>query len=176
MALINRITRLFRADMHAVLDRLEEPDVLLRQSVREMEAALLDERRRCSLLQHEQVRLGRQLQELDASLQQLDAELDLCFESRQETLARERLRRKLETQRLHKALQDRQQELECEQRELETRLPQNESRLKAMQQKLDVLCTDTAADRAAPVMAVNMSVPESELDVAFLREQQRRQS
>ena len=37
MALINRISRLFTADMHAVLDRLEEPDVLLKQALREME-------------------------------------------------------------------------------------------------------------------------------------------
>ena len=29
MALINRMSRLFTADMHAVLDRIEEPDVLL---------------------------------------------------------------------------------------------------------------------------------------------------
>ncbi|OOZ38928.1 hypothetical protein BOW53_13550 [Solemya pervernicosa gill symbiont] len=43
MALINRVTRLFRADMHAVLDRIEEPEVLLRQSIREMEEALADD-------------------------------------------------------------------------------------------------------------------------------------
>ena len=29
MALINRMSRLFTADVHAVLDRIEEPDVLL---------------------------------------------------------------------------------------------------------------------------------------------------
>ena len=40
MALINRMSRLFTADVHAVLDRIEEPDVLLRQAIREMEEAL----------------------------------------------------------------------------------------------------------------------------------------
>ena len=34
MPLINRVSRLFRADLHAVLDRIEEPDVLLRQAAR----------------------------------------------------------------------------------------------------------------------------------------------
>ena len=34
MAIVTRLTRLFRADAHAVLDRLEEPEVLLRQAVR----------------------------------------------------------------------------------------------------------------------------------------------
>lgn len=37
MALINRISRLFSADFNAVLDRIEEPDVLLKQALREME-------------------------------------------------------------------------------------------------------------------------------------------
>ena len=40
MALITRVSRLFQADFHAVLDRIEEPEVLLRQAVREMEEEL----------------------------------------------------------------------------------------------------------------------------------------
>ena len=38
MALITRISRLFTADFHAVLDRIEEPDVLLKHAIREMES------------------------------------------------------------------------------------------------------------------------------------------
>ena len=40
MALITRVSRLFQADLHAVLDRIEEPEVLLKQAVREMEEEL----------------------------------------------------------------------------------------------------------------------------------------
>ena len=40
MALINRVTRLFKADIHAVLDQIEEPEQLLRQAVRDMEEEL----------------------------------------------------------------------------------------------------------------------------------------
>ena len=47
MALITRFSRLFRADLHAVLDRIEEPDVILRQAVREMEEVPLQTRRFC---------------------------------------------------------------------------------------------------------------------------------
>ena len=38
MALINRLSRLFKADFHAVLDQIEEPELLLKQAIREMEA------------------------------------------------------------------------------------------------------------------------------------------
>ena len=58
MALINRVSRLLRADLHAVLDRVEEPEVLLRQAVREMDAALAEDRRRARLMTHEQTQLG----------------------------------------------------------------------------------------------------------------------
>ena len=58
MALISRVSRLLRADLHAVLDHLEEPDVLLRQAVREMEEALAGDTARLQRLrrEHEQDR------------------------------------------------------------------------------------------------------------------------
>ena len=46
MALITRVSRLFQADFHAVLDRIEEPDLLLRQAVREMEEELARDEQR----------------------------------------------------------------------------------------------------------------------------------
>ena len=42
MALINRVARLFKADFHAVLDQIEEPELLLKQAVREMEDELAE--------------------------------------------------------------------------------------------------------------------------------------
>ena len=46
MALVSRLTRLFQSDFHAVLDRIEEPDALLRQAVRDMEDALARDEQR----------------------------------------------------------------------------------------------------------------------------------
>ena len=38
MALITRLSRMMRADFNALLDRLEEPDILLAQALRDMQA------------------------------------------------------------------------------------------------------------------------------------------
>ena len=46
VALINRVTKLFQADINAVLDRIEEPEVVLKQALREMEESLAAEERR----------------------------------------------------------------------------------------------------------------------------------
>ena len=53
MALVTRLSRLFQADVHAVLDRIEEPDLQLRQAVREMQLSLDQDRQRLKLLRHE---------------------------------------------------------------------------------------------------------------------------
>ena len=59
MALVTRLTRLFQADFHAVLDRIEEPDLQLRQAVREMQYALDHDQQRQQLLQHEAEQLNK---------------------------------------------------------------------------------------------------------------------
>ena len=96
MALITRLTRLFKADMHAVLDRLEEPDALLRQAIREMEEEVSQNARRLQAKEHEIQQVSSRIKEVEKSLNGLDAQLDLCFEAENESLARSLLRRKLE--------------------------------------------------------------------------------
>src|SRR4029078_10486151 len=88
MALINRMSRLFTADVHAVLDRIEEPDVLLKHAVREMEEELARGEQRVRALAHEHESLGKRKAKMAASLADLGNQLDVCFESGNEDLAR----------------------------------------------------------------------------------------
>lgn len=175
MALINRITRLFRADMHAVLDRLEEPDTLLRQAVREMEEDIVADEQRLKLLQHEQDQLVERQKDIGQSLLQFDEELELCFSTDQEVLARGLVKRKLEAQRFDKFLYRKGEALKTTLAELEQRLTENRKRLQAMQQKLELLSEEIASSNADKGLQPEISVSEDEVDVAFLREQQQRQ-
>ena len=45
MTLINRMSRLFKADVHGILDQLEDPAIALKQAIREMEIQVLDDER-----------------------------------------------------------------------------------------------------------------------------------
>ena len=54
MALINRISRLFKADFHAVLDQIEEPEALLKQAIRDMEDDVVNTEQRIGLCAHDQ--------------------------------------------------------------------------------------------------------------------------
>ena len=97
MALITRVSRLFQADFHAVLDRIEEPEVLLRQAVREMEEELARDEQRSKMLQHEQRQLITRATDLEQSLHDIEEELDVCFDAGNDDLARACIRRKLES-------------------------------------------------------------------------------
>ncbi|MDH3560304.1 MAG: PspA/IM30 family protein, partial [Gammaproteobacteria bacterium] len=112
MALITRVSRLFRADLHAVLDRIEEPDVLLRQAVREMEEELARDEQRIKVLTHEHEQLVSRHRDIQQTLEGVEAELDVCFESGKDDLARALIRRKLEAQRFIRFLTRKHETLE----------------------------------------------------------------
>lgn len=175
MALINRISRLFRADLHAVLDRIEEPDVLLKQAVREMEDDLGNDQQRLKLLKNEQTQLAHRQSDLSQTLEQLEDELDVCFESDKDDLARSLIKRKLETQRFFKLLDRKQEILASNITELKKRIEENQTRLSAMQQKLALLSEDkTQATHDDPWFTPDINVRDDEVEVAFLREKQQR--
>ena len=105
MALINRISRLFKADFHAVLDQIEEPEALLKQAIRDMEDDLASTEQRINLCMHDQEALAIRKSELDDAIAEFAAKLDLCFESDKDDLARSLIRKKLEAERLLKRLE-----------------------------------------------------------------------
>lgn len=175
MALITRVSRLFRADFHAVLDRIEEPDVLLKQAVREMQEEITLDDQRLKVLHHEQGQLNTRRAELDQSLEQMEQELDVCFNANKEDLARALVKRKLESERLGKLLGQKSETLENQLTNLNKRLTENRSRLDAMQQKVELLDEDHALSQFDDCSTIGeLSVQDDDVEVAFLLEKQKR--
>jgi phage shock protein A len=175
MALITRVSRLFRADFHAVLDRIEEPDVLLRQAIREMEEALVCDEQRLRVLDHEQRQLVVRSRDLDQSLNDIEEELDVCFTSGKEDLARALIRRKLEARRLHKHLSQRRETVQETLSGLRAQLEEHRSRLESMRQKAELLADDREAEHGETSWnGPDISVCDEDVEIAFLREKQKR--
>jgi phage shock protein A len=99
MALMTRMTRLLRADLHALLDAVEDPAALLSQSIREMEEALAESERTLAADTLSRDALARRRDELAALLAPLAGEVELALSADQEPLARVLLRRRLEAER-----------------------------------------------------------------------------
>lgn len=175
MALINRVSRLFKADVHAVLDRMEEPEALLRQSVREMEEVIEQDEHRLSLLENELRQATSRQQGLQQALAEIETQMDVCFESDKQDLAKKLVRRKLELQQQEKVIAGRHAENERAMSRLRALIDERRQTLQSMQQKVSLLVADSpsddgygAANEAAPAIA------EHDVEVAFLQEKKRR--
>ncbi|MDH4048711.1 MAG: PspA/IM30 family protein [Gammaproteobacteria bacterium] len=181
MALINRISRLFKADFHAVLDRIEEPEQLLRQAIREMDDELTAGEQRIRQCMHEQQSLLTRKAELSEKLAEIESELDLCFASQKDDLARGLVRRKLEGQRLLKRLSSRESTNEKFLSDQRGRLDENRAALESLKQKAEIFAARPPVDGDTGIddttwLARELSVGEDEIEVAFLREQNARRS
>jgi phage shock protein A len=175
MALINRLSRLFQADLHAVLDRIEEPDTLLRQSIREMQEAIVQDTRQIKRLQLEQGQLTARQTEVERSLKQITEELDVCFASYKEELARKLIKRKLEAERFGEFLSRKCRTLEDNLVEITARVEEHRSRLDSLRQKAELMAeTEKETQTESYSFTPDFSVHEEDVEVAFLREKQRR--
>lgn len=170
MALINRMSRLFTADVHAVLDRIEEPDVLLKHAVREMEEELARSEQRVRVLTHEHETLGERRRKTEAMLAELNQQLDVCFESNNEELARKVLKRRLETERLERHVGERRAALDRELAALRAAVDEQREQLDVMRQKAELLATTGSGDE----LHNDFAVGDAEVEVALLRERQKR--
>jgi len=174
MALITRLSRLFHADVNAVIDQLEEPELLLKQAIREMEETLNHDDRQIKLLTLEQQQHQQKSQELTQTLADLEQQIALCFKSSKDELAKVLIRRKLEIQQYLTALTRKSSNAEDTIRQLKTQLQEQQSQLNSMKQKSDIF-GQTNNDQTASYSwdSQSFSIQDEDVEVAFLNEQQK---
>src|SRR5438093_12440420 len=93
------MTRLFKADLHGLLDGLEDPEEVVKQTIRDMEEALEHKEQTLAALHATLQRLTAEEQEVGRAAREIDHHIDLCFEAANEALARTFVRKRLETER-----------------------------------------------------------------------------
>jgi phage shock protein A len=173
MALVTRLSRLFQADFHAVLDRIEEPDLQLRQAVREMQFALDQDQQRKQLLQHEANQLDKAVAGIGDKLQALDEELDICIAADKDDLARDLVHRKLAAEKQLQATSDRSTAIDLQGQTLTRQIDEQTQQLTSMKQKLELLVKidDSSVDAGFTTVEV---IRNEEIEIALLREKQKR--
>ena len=181
MALINRVSRLFKADLHAVLDHIEEPEQLLKQAIRDMEDDLAATEQRVALCAHDQDALSVRRNELEDTLTEIDEQLDLCFASEKDDLAKNLIRKKLEASRLLKRLNAKHVANEKYLAKQRSMLDENQSTLEGLRQKAELFAqrAPVPANGASEFddiawMAREMTISDDEVEVAYLREKNQR--
>lgn len=168
MALINRMSRLFTADVHAVLDRIEEPDVLLKHAIREMDEELARSEQRARQLEHEREALADRHRKVQAALAELGSQLDVCFANGNDELARKVVKRKLETEKLGTHVAERSQAVDKDLGAQRALADEQRERLDVMRQKAELLAA--APSGGDEWGRTGFTVGEDEVEVALLRE------
>ena len=181
MAIINRISRLFKADFHAVLDQVEEPHILLRQAIRDMEDDLGETELQLRHNENERDNLNLRREELEQARNEIDDQLDVCFESEEDELARDLIKRKLETQRLWSRVSTRLNATDKSIQTLKTSLDENRATLESMRQKADLFTERSRHNSHSSVEFEHigwnpreLNVSKADVEVAFLSEKKRR--
>lgn len=178
MAIINRISKLFQADLHAMLDNIEEPEQLLKQAIREMQNNLFTSEDTLRSLQDSQQKIETRISQLKQSMDKYPAELDLCFESEEEELARSLIKRQLETTQLCDHMASRNESIQQQISVLQSRISEKQMQLESMQQKAELLINEAAVlkdDPLSPWDSPVTNINTDEIEIAFLNEKQRRQ-
>ena len=177
MALISRISRLFTADLHAVLDRIEEPEALLKQAFREMEDDLRDTEHRLKRLTLEHEQLTARSEDIERKLSGLRDELEICLDSGNDDLARSLIRRKLQARRLLEHLSVKARETKKAKEDLTRKLEEDRERLEALRDKAEVLteepCAGSHGDEAG--WSREPAIGDEEIEVELLKEKHRRE-
>lgn len=175
MALINRVSRLFKADFHAVLDRIEEPDVLLRQAIREMQDELAMDEQHMKRLTQERQQLHQQETDIIEALDNIEAELDVCLDADKPDLARTLVRRQLENQQTIKHILNRRQAAQQASESLSKRIDENHQQLKNFQQKAELLLEQEASGEDYSGFSFNnVVIRDEEVEIALLKVMQQR--
>ena len=177
MALITRLSRLFQADFHAVLDRIEEPDIQLKQAIREMQIELQQNEQREALLQHEAEQLTNLAIESKIKITAFDEELDICFSAKKDDLARDLIRRKLETNYQLQSTEKQIVTIQSSIKKLAASTTECRQQLDNMSQKLELLVTDIDSQPLNNhLSSVGAGIRAEDIEIAFLREKQIRRS
>ncbi|MGY3928143.1 phage shock protein PspA [Aeromonas simiae] len=106
MSLFRRLTDVVNANLHALLDKSEEPEKLLRLMIEEMEEVQVEMRSQAARLIAEEKQLERQQSALERQVAEWGAKAELALTKGREDLARAALAEKLAEQERLKALAD----------------------------------------------------------------------
>ena len=178
MTLIARITRLFKADLHGILDSLEEPEEVVKQAIRDMEEDIATQERRRDELHAVMQRLAIEAQELTASMQESARQIDLCFAAGNEPLAKNLLRKRLEMAKRARGLARAQDAARAQSETLAKQIAEHKEQLAAVVQKLKLYEATRPSQHwpssiCSPLQGGSL-VTDDEVEVAFLEEQRRR--
>ena len=177
MAIISRISRLLVSDLHALLERLEEPGLVLKQAIRDMEESLQAQKLQAQRGQTQLRRLERRGEELASRLLALDEQLDASIAAGRMDTARSTLRRKLQCDAQMALIKRQGAELEDQVVQLRDGIERRDVQLQGLREKAQLLCEVEDREPDDGIASDDGTwVNDQDVEAALIRELERRRA
>ncbi len=182
MKIFERVGRILRADVHGVMDQLEERSLLLKQHLREAELDVFQKRSALDAIDEERLRIRVEGETLEAAVEVLDVDVELALAGDDAELARFAIRRLLPKRESLRALFAHAAQLDESRLRLRERLEVQEAQLEELRPQVRAAlaqprCHESLAgfdprDVGSAGDAVNTAiVTDEEVDLELLRRQ-----
>lgn len=134
MTLISRMSRLFRADIHHLLDCMEEPEIVLKQAIREMEDEISRDDEEKNRIESLKLRLQSEHEELQVEIEAMQNNIRSAFGVEDELLAKSFVKRKLIAERRIERIKRDAAKLEKSREEFERKITERRKKLQEIQE------------------------------------------
>ncbi|ETX00505.1 MAG: hypothetical protein ETSY2_38945 [Candidatus Entotheonella gemina] len=174
MTLMMRISRLFKADMHGLLDLLEEPEAVLKQAIRDMKSEIEQGELALAERRQRETQLRSAAAHSESAINACEEQIDIAFEAQNDGLARTFIRKKLETEHRLQATMRAIAAVAAEADTMQNKLRDQQAQLDAILAQMP-LHTGEQSHADPPVSsAAPAGVAEEDVEAAFLREKRNR--
>jgi len=148
MAIMTRLLRLWKADMHGVMDQLEDKALLLKQCLREMENSLRQKQARLEQLRGNLEQLANNQVQRVQEQERLDADIALALRKEKDEIARMLIRKRMLLVATCASLEGQRRQLEEEAQRLAQTLAEQQGQYEQLKVKAAAYCRQ-AEPRAA---------------------------
>jgi len=144
MGIMTRMLRLCKADVHGVMDQLEDKALLLKQYLREMESSLAQKERQLTALSQYHTSMSRQIARHKEEMDKLEEDLTLAVQKEKDDIARMLIRRRRTLESACRHLQGRIETLTQEESALAATVADQRLQYDTLKTKAATCCPHTA--------------------------------
>jgi phage shock protein A len=148
MALLERVSRLIRANLNDLVDRAENPEKMLKQVILDMQNQLMQVKTQVAIAMADQHLLAKKLKENEESEQEWMRKAELAVDKKQEDLARTSIERSLTCQQIVVSFRQQLADQDVQVETLKSALRKLEQKLVEAQAKSEILMSQHRRARA----------------------------
>ena len=172
MNILTRISRLFKADIHGILDSLEQPEIILQQSVRDMQSEINKSEKSITELDKQRVKLEQKQQCLKDHIEELQNQLQLCFQENNEILGKSVIRKKLQIDHLLKEIVKKLANTREEKQLKVSEMEEHKEKLLAIREKQALFSEKIELKENASFGSLHDNITQDDIELAFLYEKE----